>query len=255
MPLNDYKTALVTGASSGIGAATVRALTGRGITVHALARREDRLKDLADATGSIPLALDLRDRDAIHDRLGALDVDIVVGNAGVGRGFDGLLNASPEDIDITFETNVQALVHVLRAILPGMIERQRGHVVNIGSVAGLYPISSVIYGGSKGAVHLINQNLRIELGGTGVRATEICPGRVATEFFEAAVDDPEKAAAIGTTSITELQPEDIADAVLFALDAPWRVNVSMIELQPTEQTFGGVVFAPTAAAAANAPRR
>ena len=183
MPLNDYKTALVTGASSGIGAATVRVLTGRGMTVHALARREDRLKDLADATGCIPLALDLRDRDAIHDRLGALDVDVVVGNAGVGRGFDGLLNASPEDIDITFETNVQALVHVLRAILPGMIGRQRGHVVNIGSVAGLYPISSVIYGGSKGAVHLINQNLRIELGGTGVRATEICPGRVANRVF------------------------------------------------------------------------
>ena len=249
MPLSDYKTALVTGASSGIGAATVRARAGRGITVHALARREDRLNDLAEATGCLPLALDLRDRDAIHDRLGALEADIVVGNAGIGRGFDGLLNASPEDIDITFETNVQALVHVLRAVLPGMIERKRGHVVNIGSVAGLYPISSVIYGGSKGAVHLINQNLRIELKGTGVRTSEICPGRVATEFFEAAVDDPEKAAAIGTTSITELQPEDIADAVLFALDAPWRVNVSLIELQPTEQTFGGAAFTPAAAAA------
>ena len=252
MPLSDYETALVTGASSGIGAATVRALAGRGMTVHAVARREDRLRDLADATGCIPLSLDLRDRDAIRDRLGALDVDIVVGNAGIGRGFDGLLNASPEDIDITFETNVQALVHVLRTVLPGMVERQRGHVINIGSVAGLYPISSVIYGGSKGAVHLINQNLRIELKGTGVRTTEICPGRVATEFFEAAVDDPEKAAAIETTGITELQPEDVVEAVLFALDAPWRMNVSMIELQPTEQTFGGAAFAP---AAASAPQR
>jgi len=253
MPISDYTTALVTGASSGIGAATVRALASRGVTVHALARREDRLKDLAAETGCLPISLDLRDRDAIYDRLAALDVDILVGNAGTGRGFDGLLNASPEDIDITLETNVQALVHVLRALLPGMIERKCGHVVNIGSVAGLYPISSVIYGASKGAVHLLNQNLRIELKGTGVRTTEICPGRVATEFFEASIDDPEKAAKIGKTGIDELRPDDIADAILFALDAPWRMNVNMIEIQPTEQTFGGAIAAP--AAVANAPRR
>lgn len=244
MPLSDYKTALVTGASSGIGAATVRALTKRGIKVHALARREDRLQALAEETGCVPLALDLRDRDAIYDRLSSLDVDILVGNAGTGRGFDGLLNASPDDIDITLGTNVQALVHVLRALLPGMIERKSGHVVNIGSVAGLYPINSVIYGASKGAVHLLNQNLRIELRGSGVRATEICPGRVESEFFDASTDDPEKAAKVKNTGIEELKAEDIADAIIFALDAPQRMNVANIEIQPTEQTFGGAGFAP-----------
>ncbi|MGI9490949.1 MAG: SDR family oxidoreductase, partial [Geminicoccaceae bacterium] len=187
MPLSDYKTALVTGASSGIGAATVRALAARGIHVHALARREERLKALADETGCTPMPLDLRDRDAIHDRLSSLDIDILIGNAGMGRGFDGVINASPEDIDMTFGINVQALVQVLRALVPGMVQRKRGHVVNIGSVAGLYPINSVIYGASKGAVHLLNQNLRIELRGSGVRSTEICPGRVKTEFFDASI--------------------------------------------------------------------
>lgn len=246
MPLSDYKTALVTGASSGIGAATVRALSARGVQVQALARREDRLKALADETGCIPIALDLRDRDAIYENLSSLEVDILVGNAGTGRGFDGLLNASPEDIDITLETNVQALVHVLRATLPGMVQRQRGHVVNIGSVAGLYPISTVIYGASKGAVHLLNQNLRIELRGTGIRTTEICPGRVKSEFFDVSIKDPEKAAKVKETGTQDLESEDIADAIMFALDAPWRMNVSTIEIQPTEQTFGGSAFHPAA---------
>jgi NADP-dependent 3-hydroxy acid dehydrogenase YdfG len=244
MPLSDYTSALVTGASSGIGAATVRALARRGIKVQALARREDRLKALADETGCTPITLDLRDRDAIYEKLSDLDVDILIGNAGTGRGFDGLLNASPDDIDVTLETNVQALFHVLRAVLPGMVGRRRGHVVNIGSVAGLYPISSIIYGASKGAVHLLNQNLRIELRGSGVRTTEICPGRVRSEFFDAAIADPEKAAKTKNTGIQELESEDIADAVIFALDAPWRMNVSTIEIQPTEQTFGGLSFDP-----------
>lgn len=242
MPLSDYKTALVTGASSGIGAATVRALAARGLEVHALARREDRLKTLADETGCLPIALDLRDRDAIYKKMPELSIDILVGNAGTGRGFDGFLNASPDDIDITLDTNVQALVHVLRALLPGMVERRRGHVVNIGSVAGLYPISSAIYGASKGAVHLLGQNLRIELRGSGVRVTEICPGRVQTEFFKASIADPDKAAKVEDTGIQALTSEDISAAILFALDAPWRMNVSTIEIQPTEQTFGGGTF-------------
>ena len=243
MPLSDYKTALVTGASSGIGEATVRALTKRGIAVRALARREDRLDKLADETGCTPIALDLRDRDAIYEGLAKLDVDILVGNAGVGRGFDGFLKASPDDIDTTLETNVQALTHVLRAIVPGMAARQRGHVVNIGSVAGLYPISSAIYGASKGAVRLLSQNLRIELLGSGVRVTEICPGRVETEFFRASIDDPAQAKKVEDQGIQALTPEDISESILFALDAPWRMNVSTIEIQPTEQVFGGLKFA------------
>ena len=250
MPLSDYKTALVTGASSGIGAATVRALAARGLQVHALARREERLQALAEETGCSPLALDLRDRDAIYDRLSTLDVDIVVGNAGTGRGMEGFLDASPEDIETTLGVNVLSLLHTLRATLPGMTQRGRGHIVNIGSTAGLYPLYSVIYGASKGAVHLLNQNLRIELKGSGVRTTEILPGRVITEIFDVSFDDEKKAAGMKEPGIEQLQPEDIADAIIFALDAPWRMNVNMIEVQPTEQIFGGLAFA-----AASAPRR
>ena len=244
MALDDYASALVTGASSGIGAAVVRGLASRGITVHAMARRQQRLEALAEETGCITHVLDVRERSRTFDTIGGLDADIVVNNAGLGRGFGKLYEASLEDIDTTIDTNVRAAIHVLRASLPGMLSRNRGHVVNMSSVAGLYPMASPIYGASKGAVHRLSQDLRLDLAGSRVRVTEICPGRVATEFFDVAVDDAERRAAIKNTGISELTAEDIADAVLYAVDAPWRVNVSLIELQPTEQVFGGMNLAP-----------
>jgi NADP-dependent 3-hydroxy acid dehydrogenase YdfG len=244
MALADYKTALVTGASSGIGAAVVRALSARRITVFAAARRAERLEALAAETGCTPLVLDLRDTRSLYEALGALEVDILVNNAGLGRGFEALFTVRPEDIDTTLGTNVLAAVHVVRATLPGMVERKRGHVVNIGSIAGLYPIKSALYGASKGAVHLLSQNLRVELQGSGVRVTEICPGRVETEFFEIAVG--EEAAKEAYEGFEILVPDDVADAILYALEAPWRVNVGCIELTPTEQHVGGVTIAPVA---------
>ncbi len=242
MALDDYRTALVTGASSGIGAAVVTALRARGLTVHAAARRAERLEALAAETGCQPVVLDVRDTAALYDALGGLEVDVLVNNAGLGRGFEALFEVVPEDIDVTLGTNVLAAVHVVRAVAPGMVGRRRGHIVNIGSIAGLYPIKSSIYGASKGAVHLFSQNLRVELQGSGVRVTEICPGRVATEFFQVAVG--EEAAKKACEGFEILVPEDIADAILYALDAPWRVNVGTIELTPTEQYVGGVTIAP-----------
>ena len=242
MALQNYKTALVTGASSGIGEATVKALTQRGVTVHAVARRPDRLEQLAKTTGCTAHVLDLRDTQALYNTLGDIEADILVNNAGIGRGFDGLFKASPEDVDITLETNVQAALHTIKAVVPGMLERKRGHVVNIGSVAGLYPINSAIYGGSKGAVHLLSQNLRLELRGSGVRVTEICPGRVNTEIFDASIDDANTLEKVKDTGISDLLSEDIADAIMYVLNAPWRVNVSMLEIVPNEQTFGGLQF-------------
>ncbi len=242
MALDDYKTALVTGASSGIGAAVVTALAARGLTVIAAARREDRLEALAQQTGCTPLVLDLLDTEALYDALGGLEVDILVNNAGLGRGFEALFEVSPEDIDTTLGTNVVAAVHVVRAVTPGMVERQRGHIVNVGSIAGLYPIKSSLYGASKGAVHLLSQNLRVELQGSGVRVTEICPGRVETEFFQVAVGEEEAKEHYAGFEI--LQPGDVADAILYALDTPWRVNVGTIELTPTEQHVGGVTIVP-----------
>jgi NADP-dependent 3-hydroxy acid dehydrogenase YdfG len=242
MALDDYKTALVTGASSGIGAAVVTALSGRGLTVTAAARRADRLAALAQETGCTPLVLDLRDTKALYDALGGLEVDILVNNAGLGRGFEALFEVRPEDIDTTLGTNVVAAVHVVRAVAAGMVKRQRGHIVNIGSIAGLYPIKSSLYGASKGAVHLLSQNLRVELQGSGVRVTEICPGRVETEFFQVAVGEEEAKQHYAGFEI--LQPQDVADAILYALDTPWRVNVGTIELTPTEQYAGGVTIVP-----------
>lgn len=243
--MNDYHTAIVTGASSGIGDAVVRALAERGITVHAVARRADRLARLAEDTGCLPHVLDLTDTDALYAALEGIECDILVNNAGMGRSFDRLASASREDVDRVLSTNVLAATHVVRAVTPGMIERGRGHLVNIGSVAGLYPIQSSLYGASKGAIHLMAQNLRIELKGTGVRCTEICPARVRTEFFQVANDDQAVAAA-AFEGFSVLEPIDIADAILYALEAPWRVNVSTIEITPTEQYVGGVFIEPVA---------
>jgi NADP-dependent 3-hydroxy acid dehydrogenase YdfG len=243
MPISDYRTALVTGASSGIGAAVVHALTERGLRVHAVARRRDRLQELASRTGCETQVLDVLDTDAVYDTLPTLEADVLVNNAGLGRGFDTLWQASREDIDRTLATNVTAATHVLRAVVSGMVQRRRGHVVNIGSVAGLYPLLSALYGASKGAVHLLAQNLRSELRGTRVRSTEICPARVHTEFFDHAIDDPEKAKEmLGGFGV--LRPEDIASAIVFALDMPWHVNVSTIEITPTEQHIGGITVVP-----------
>lgn len=144
MALTDYASALVTGASSGIGAAVVRSLRARGLTVHAMARRQQRLDALAEETGCITHVLDIRDTTRTFDVISALDADIVVNNAGLGRGFGNLHEAKLEDIDITIDTNVRAAIHVLRTSLPGMLSRNRGHVVNMSSVAGLYPLASPI---------------------------------------------------------------------------------------------------------------
>ena len=237
----DYKTALVTGASSGIGAACVKALRAKGLEVMALARREDRLSALAEETGCTPIVLDLRDSDAVYATLGRLEVDVLVNNAGLGRGYEGFLKSTKAQIDEMIEVNVTAAIHVVRTVAEGMAQRNRGHIVNIGSIAGLYPIGFPVYGATKGAVHLFNQHLRVDLAGTGVRLTEICPGRIATEFFETAFKTQAEREDF-MSGFEALQPEDIVDTVLFAISAPWRANISMIEITPTEQSPGGAVI-------------
>ena len=239
MALTDYKKILVTGASSGIGEALVRHLCDEGMEVHALARRSSRLNRLASETGCIIEVVDLQDTDSVYSALSESDYDVLINNAGLGRGFDSLVNASRDDIDRTINTNVMAAVHVTRGVLPSMIERRRGHIVNVGSVAGLYPMPASLYAATKGALHLFSQSLRMELKGSRVRCTEICPARVRTEFFERAIDDPERAAQM-SLGFGLLKPEDVSDAIVFALNAPWRVNISTIEMTPTEQYIGGI---------------
>ncbi|MEM0924054.1 MAG: SDR family NAD(P)-dependent oxidoreductase, partial [Pseudomonadota bacterium] len=160
------RTALVTGASSGIGAATVRALAGAGAEVHAVARRQARLEALAGETGCTLHACDVTDPEARERLTQAVSPDILVNNAGIGAGIGGLVAADPSEIERTITTNVTAVLHLLHGFLPKMIARGAGHVVTIGSVAGLYPTVSAIYGATKGAMRLMDQNLRLELRGT-----------------------------------------------------------------------------------------
>ena len=244
MSLDRNTKALVTGASSGIGEATARALRARGAQVYAAARRLDRLEKLAAETGCIPVKLDVRDREAVMAFGRERPVDILVNNAGLGRALGSIWKGEVEDIVTTVDTNVTAALIMIKAVLPGMIERGRGHIVNMSSVAGLYPLPMALYGTTKGAMHKLSRDLRQELKGTGIRITEINPGRVITEFYDVAVDDEEQRQKITQTHCEDLVAADIADAVVYCVDAPWRVNVSQMEIVPTEQTYGGAQFVP-----------
>lgn len=243
--------ALVTGASSGIGAATALQLVQAGYHVHAVARRLDRLETLAQSVRDdlgdylTPHPMDVTDSVALIELVDSIGtVDVLINNAGLGRMDETLAKSSIEDITATINTNVTASMVAARAVLPLMIEQGRGHIVNIGSMAGLYPLPAASYGASKGAVHLLSLNLRMELRGTGVRVTEICPGRIATEFYDAAITDPEKRATVKDSGVTEVTAEEVADAIVYALGVPPHVNINRIELQPTEQTYGGSQFDP-----------
>jgi NADP-dependent 3-hydroxy acid dehydrogenase YdfG len=210
------------------------------VRVHALARRADRLAALAEETGCIPHAVDVTDTAAIEALIPGLGADILVNNAGLGRGIEGLAATNAADIEVTVATNVTAVLHLLRLALPGMAEG--GNVVNIGSIAGLYPAPWAVYGATKGAIRQLSRNLRLELKGKGPRVTDIQPGRVSTEFYDVSLDDPAARAQVKDTGVEELSPEDVAAAVMFAINAPAHVNVSAIELQPVGQLIGGSVF-------------
>ena len=232
--------AIVTGATSGIGAATVRALAAERFAVLAVARRGDRLADLQNETGAQTLVGDVRDIAALTHEIERFAPDILINNAGVGHGIDGLAGIGPELLQEAIDINVTSLAQLTAAALPGMIESGRGHIVNIGSIAGLHTLVSALYGATKAAVHMFSQNLRLELIGTGVRVTEICPGRVATEFYQAARGDRERLDRIVDSGIRELDPEDVADAILYAVGTPPHVNVATLEILPTDQAVGGV---------------
>ena len=242
--MNGYETAFVTGASSGIGEAVVRALAANGLTVHALARRADRLAALAEQTGCKAHAFDATDTEALTRLLDGLAVDVLVNNVATGLGFaEPVAEVDPAVIDQAVATNLTVSLHACRLVLPGMIARGRGHVVTIGSISGLYPIRQALYGATKGGQHLLHQTLRVELHGTGVRATEVCPGSTRTEFADRAYGDDVAARAAFLESCRLLDPEDVADAVLYAVARPAHVNIGTIELTPTGEVPGGILHA------------
>ena len=153
------------------------------------------------------------------------------------------MHASREDIEISTKINMESCLHTLKAIVPKMVKNRKGHVILMGSLAGLYPQISTVYGGQKGAIHRIAQSLRVELSGSRVKVTEICPGRTKTNFAKAAFTDKAKAKKF-MSGFTLLEAKDIADAVMFALSTRWRSNISTIEISGTEQSPGGVPIYP-----------
>lgn len=239
MPIHDYKTALVTGAASGIGAACVRMLRAADLQVRAVDRDADALAALVAQTGCEAVTLDLSKTDNIEQALSGLECDIVISNAGLAHDLTaGFLGSSSAQVDEMIAVNVAAAVHVLRTALPSMVARKSGHIVEMGSIAGLYPLGLPVYSATKGAIHSLSGALRIELDGTGIRHTEICPGRTSTGFFQSAFPD-EAARGAFVDQYKMLDPEDIAAAISFALNAPLHVNISTIELTPTAQVPGG----------------
>lgn len=240
MPFSDYKTALVTGASSGIGAAVVERLRRENIEVHAVARSADALKELADRTGCVAHVIDVTDRAAIADLASRVKFDILVNNAGVDRP-KKFLEADEADIDLLVDVNLRAVLHICRLIVPGMVERDRGHVINISSIAGNYNFGgNSTYHAVKAGVAMLSNQLRIDAFGKRVRVTEICPGRVATDIFSHVHGNDPSVRERFIDGFELPKAEDIADAIGFAIAAPVAVNIGHMEITPTLQVMGGL---------------
>lgn len=243
-PLAD-KTVFITGASSGIGLATARAFAARGARLILAARRAERIaaqqSSLAGAADVLTLALDVTNSAMVTRAVAALPgewqaVDILINNAGLSRGLDKLHQGKLEDWEEMIDTNVKGLLYVTRAVVPGMVERGRGHIVNLGSTAGhmTYP-NGAVYCATKAAEHSITEGLREDLLGTPLRVTTIDPGMVETEFSEVRFRGDQARAAKVYENIIPLAPEDVADAILYAVTRPAHVNVSQILLTPVAQ--------------------
>ena len=239
--------ALVTGATSGFGLAIARRLAAEGCAVAITGRREERLRALVEElkrehrVEARAMAFDVRDRDAVERALrGDADllgrVDIVVNNAGLAAGLAPVQSADPDDWNRMIDTNVKGLLWVTRAVLPGMIERKRGDVVNIGSVAGHQPYGGgSVYAATKFAVRAISDALRYDVLGTGVRVTNVEPGLAETEFsLVRFAGDAARAKQVYTGTVP-LSAEDVADAVAWSVTRPPHVNIQQILLMPTDQ--------------------
>ncbi|MEZ2128636.1 MULTISPECIES: SDR family oxidoreductase [unclassified Sinorhizobium] len=249
MPFSDYNTALVTGASSGIGAAVVERLRRENIEVHAIARSAGALKELAERTGCIAHVIDVTDRAAIADLANRVQFDILINNAGVDRP-KKFLQADEEDIDLLVDVNLRAVLHICRLIVPGMVERDRGHVINISSIAGNYNFGgNSTYHAVKAGVAMLSNQLRLDAFGRRVRVTEICPGRVATDIFNHVHGDDPSVRERFIDGFELPQAADIADAIAFAIAAPVAVNIGHMEITPTLQVMGGLQTAKPQASA------
>ncbi|MDR2894734.1 MAG: SDR family NAD(P)-dependent oxidoreductase [Alistipes sp.] len=248
------KTALITGATSGIGEACAHSLAGAGWRVIVTGRRAERLKalkeDLQKAHGAqvLSLAFDVRDPHQVAASLGTLPgdwcrVDLLVNNAGLAAGLEHIDRGDLRDWEAMIDTNVKGLLYVTRTISPGMIERGGGHIVNIGSIAGTQVYENgAVYCASKHAVRALSQGMRIDFLAHGIRVTEIRPGMVETEFSEVRFHGDEARAAAVYTGIEALSADDIADAMLWAATRPPHVNIDEIAITPRQQANAYYTF-------------
>lgn len=235
--------AVVTGATAGIGQAIAESLLQAGAKVIATGRRSDKLQALADAYPAqvLPLTLDITDKAAVEKAFTTLPadfaaVDILVNNAGLALGLEGAPEASLDDWETMVDTNIKGVLYATRTLLPDMIARGRGHVVNLGSIAGNYPYpGGNVYGATKAFIKQLSLNLRADLLGTPVRVTNIEPGIVETEFSKVRFKGDDARADSVYADTTPLYAEDIAQTIFWSLSLPAHVNINRLEIMPVSQ--------------------
>ena len=242
-------TALITGASSGIGEACAREFAEAGFGLVLAARRRDRLEALAAQleTEALTLELDVRDRTAVERALAGLPknleaIDVLVNNAGLGRGLDKLHEGKVDGFDEMIDTNVKGLFYVSRQVIPGMVERGRGHIINIGSIAGheVYAGGNV-YCATKHAVDALTKGMRIDLVETPIRVSTVDPGLVQTEFSRVRFYGDEQRARQVYQGYKPLTPKDVAEAVVWIATRPPHVQIAEIVIFPAAQASAAIV--------------
>ena len=236
--------ACITGATSGIGQAAAERFAAEGWRVIVVGRREDRLRELAAAHKDkvLPLALDVRDRQAVNRAFASLPrdfaaIDMLVNSAGLALGLEPAQACDLDDWDTMIDTNNKGLAYCTRAVLPGMVERNRGHVINLGSIAGTYAYpGGNVYGGTKAFVEQFSRSLRCDLYGTAVRVTNVEPGLLETEFSLVRFKGDTAVASALYQGANPLRAEDIADIIWWAGTRPAHVNICRVEVMPTSQS-------------------
>jgi 3-hydroxy acid dehydrogenase / malonic semialdehyde reductase len=237
----------ITGASSGIGKACAFAFAREGARLLLAARRLSLLEEIkpqlleSGAADVHNFALDVRDRSAVEGAIAALPADwqaiaVLVNNAGLSRGLEKLYDGNPDDWDEMIDTNIKGLLYVTRAVVPGMVNRGKGHVINLGSTAGeiTYP-NGAVYCATKAAERAVNDGLRQDVLGTPVRVTSVDPGMVETDFsFVRFHGDADRAAKV-YQGVTPLTPEDVADAIVWSATRPAHVNIARIVMTTIDQ--------------------
>ncbi|AFY31105.1 SDR family oxidoreductase [Calothrix sp. PCC 7507] len=244
---------LITGASSGIGTACAKIFASAGAKLILAARRLERLQEIADAlskdlaTETYLLQLDVRDRSAVESAISTLppswsDIDILINNAGLSRGLDKLHAGDFQNWEEMIDTNVKGLLYVTRYVVPGMVSRGRGHVVNLGSTAGhqTYPGGNV-YCATKAAVKALSEGLKQDLLGTPIRVTSVDPGMVETEFSEVRFHGDRDRAKQVYQGVKPLTPEDVADVIFFCTTRSPHVNINEVILMPVDQASATLV--------------